>query len=497
MPFAPQDAADTQGLLRAGYGSLPDACFVLLRIADPGAARAWLAAAPITSMADLDTLRTTALNLALSQEGLRALHLSEPVMAGFSAEFLSGMAGDDGRSRRMGDVGTNDPAHWDWGVGARAPHLVLLIYAAAGGLAAWQQQLMMPPWDRAFSVLQTLPTAALDAREPFGFVDGVSQPVVDWTGTPDPSEAAHETYSNLIAVGEMLLGYPNEYGKYTQRPLIAPAAAADTLLPTAEDRPELHDLGRNGTYLVLRQLRQDVTGFWRYMDRQTAGNPAARVALAEAIVGRHMSGEPLLPGGTAIPGVGPDTEATRRNGFTYAADTTGLNCPFGAHVRRANPRNADLPVGTHGVLNRLWWDLGLVRQQPRDDLIASTRFHRILRRGRDYGAQATPDEALATTEPLDAGLHFACLNANIARQFEFVQGAWLAGIAFDGLTGERDPLTAPREGLLGGVPADTFSLPQPSGLMRRIEGLPQFVTVRGGAYFFMPGLRALRWIATA
>ena len=33
-------------------------------------------------------------------------------------------------------------------------------------------------------------------------------------------------------------------------------------------------------------------------------------------------------------------------------------------------------------------------------------------------------------------------------------------------------------------------------LRQRVEGLPQFVTVRGGAYFFLPGRRALRYIAS-
>jgi hypothetical protein len=32
-------------------------------------------------------------------------------------------------------------------------------------------------------------------------------------------------------------------------------------------------------------------------------------------------------------------------------------------------------------------------------------------------------------------------------------------------------------------------------LRRRVSNLPQFVTVRGGAYFFLPGLRALRYFA--
>jgi deferrochelatase/peroxidase EfeB len=195
-----------------------------------------------------------------------------------------------------------------------------------------------------------------------------------------------------------------------------------------------------------------------------------------------------LPAGATVQGVAADEQA--QNGFTYDGDPDGLTCPFGAHLRRANPRNGDMPAGTNGALARLLRNLGLVRQELRDDLIAATRFHRVLRRGRDYGAQVTPEQALAAEAPVQAGLHFICLNANIARQFEFVQGAWLAGRAFNGLTDQRDPITAPRDGS-----TDGFSLPQPDAVPRRVEHLAQFVTTRGGAYCFLPSLAALRWLA--
>jgi deferrochelatase/peroxidase EfeB len=94
----------------------------------------------------------------------------------------------------------------------------------------------------------------------------------------------------------------------------------------------------------------------------------------------------------------------------------------------------------------------------------------------------------------ERGLYFIGLNANIARQFEFVQGAWMMGSKFGGLAEESDPLVGSREPIPGCPVTSSFSLPQASGLRRRITGLPQFVTVRGGAYFFLPGLRALRYL---
>ena len=132
-----------------------------------------------------------------------------------------------------------------------------------------------------------------------------------------------------------------------------------------------------------------------------------------------------------------------------------------------------------------------------DDLTSSVRFHRILRRGREYGSELSPDDALQSAPPNESprGLHFICLNANISRQFEFLQNAWIASTKFSGLTGESDPLLGNREPISGCPVTGNFTMPGSSSLPRRVSGLPQFVTVRGGAYFFLPSLRALRYFA--
>jgi len=134
----------------------------------------------------------------------------------------------------------------------------------------------------------------------------------------------------------------------------------------------------------------------------------------------------------------------------------------------------------------------------REDLTSSTRFHRLLRRGREYGPGLPVADALQPAPPGDAerGLQFVCLGANLGRQFEFLQNAWLMNTKFDGLSGESDPLMA------------TASRYRLSHRRRFFDGArqrrappahrpPQFVTVLGGAYFFMPSLRALRYIARA
>jgi deferrochelatase/peroxidase EfeB len=130
-------------------------------------------------------------------------------------------------------------------------------------------------------------------------------------------------------------------------------------------------------------------------------------------------------------------------------------------------------------------------------VIASTRFHRLLRRGREYGPALSPEQALADAPDKDEhGIHFICIVANILRQFEFVQNAWITSPTFDALSEESDPLLGNR-GAIPGCPAtNLFCLPQESNVRIRITDLPQFVTVRGGAYFFMPSLSALRYLAT-
>jgi len=89
-----------------------------------------------------------------------------------------------------------------------------------------------------------------------------------------------------------------------------------------------------------------------------------------------------------------------------------------------------------------------------------------------------------------------CLVANITRQFEFLQSSWVMSTKFDAMTDESDPLLGNREPIPDAAPTDTFSLPKESGLRNRISGLPQFVTVKGGGYFFLPSLPAIRYFAS-
>jgi deferrochelatase/peroxidase EfeB len=449
-------------------------------------------------------------------------------MDGFSPEFVVGMAGDENRSRRLGDIGENDPQKWIWGVGEREPHILLILLAKDDArLAALVEKMLEQAEGSGLSKIEILPTSDMHGLEPFGFVDGGSQPSFDWDRPRTPGTRADQDYTNLLALGELLLGYRNEYGLLTERPVLAADEKNAAILQREGHPSSRGDLGLNGSYLVFRQLDQHVPRFWQW-----AANEAARVGvtkedLAESMVGRRLDGTPLadLTLGRSIPGV--DADDADINGFLYDTDPDGLSCPLGAHIRRANPRTGDAPGGNQGPIDHLLGMLGLTVRHGRaptsstlpwprnttvwplarseDDAVASARFHRIVRRGREYGEKITPREALDPAKPdPNAGIHFICLNANIARQFEFIQSAWIASAKFAALSGEQDPLlgnrepfpSAPFAGPQAPQPTDGFSRPGAPPNCRHSTGLKQFVTVRGGAYFFLPSLTALKWIAS-
>ncbi len=502
------DYSDVQGLVRFGFANMTEAVYLLLNVRDPQAARAWLAQAPVTTATETNPVPSTALQVAFTRQGLEALGVSDRVIAGFSAEFLSGMAGDANRSRRLGDTGANAPSAWEWGGSGRIPHMVAMLFAERGRLDGWLRSIRGAWFLEGFNEMGWLTTSDLGGREHFGFIDGISQPLIDWNRTRTVSANGNQlAYGNVACLGEFLLGYPNEYNRYTDRPLLDSSDRGAENLPNAEDQPGKRDLGKNGTYVVIRQLRQDVRAFWQYADEATRTAHETGHGVAEAMVGRRLEdGASLAPlSGASIAGVGTTgSEAKRRqdvrlNQFNYATDPDGTDCPLGAHVRRGNPRTPDLPGNPSGILSELMHMLGFGETSLHEDLAASVRFHRVLRRGREYGPGLSPGEAIQPAPPGDPerGLHFIALNANIERQFEFVQNAWMARTKFDGLTEESDPLLGNREPVRGCPFTNTFSIPRKGKVRKRLMEMPQFVTVRGGAYFFLPGIRALRYLAEA
>ena len=457
-----------------------------------------MASAPVNSAKSVSPPPDTSLQIAFSAAGLRAMDMPKSIIEGFSDEFITGMSGDESRSHRLGDTGNNAPDQWDWGGDPeQVPHILLMLYAKAGGLEDWRNSIENEAFSQAFKLQGELPTGELRPDEPFGFIAGISQPKIDWAQHQSTDLHERDTYSNWLAAGDVVLGYPNEYGLYTTRPLIDPQQDKHAwALADAEDDPGMKDFGRNGTYLVIRQLHQDVPGFWQFLDKAADSDPEKREQLAASMVGRERDGSPLAPlVARHIPGV---PWKAHDNHFTYELDPGGTECPVGAHIRRTNPRTGDYPPGVTGLISRLIRALGFGLNRPDADLIASTRFHRLLRRGRSYGPLLTPEDAIKPDAPAaERGLQFICLVGNITRQFEFVQNAWVVSSKFGGVQNERDPLLGTGDPLLNNAETDRFNRPQSAGPMQTTCHMPQFITVKGGGYFFMPGLRALKYIASA
>lgn len=414
--------------------------YLLLRINDQRAGREALKRLTplVASAADQTSpLGDAWLALALSYQGLKALGLPQELLASFSLEFQQGMAA---RASELGDVAANDPQHWEKPFGTPEIHLALVVLAP-------DQIRRHAVLERADQALQAMPELTLlyrqqcaslpTGREHFGFQDGISQPAIEGSGMPasNPREAP-------LKAGEFVLGYPDEW---------------DRLAPVPQ--PEV--LGRNGSYIALRKLHQEVAAFRRYL-RTQAASAAEEELLAAKIVGRWRSGAPLaLAPERDDPELGADVR--RRNDFLYYDDDPkGLKCPPGSHIRRMNPRD-----------------------QFKDEVIQVNR-HRVFRRGQAYGP-ALP-EGVIEDDGAERGMVFTFVGADLRRQFEFVQSQWINQGTFIGAPVERDPLIGPNDG------TGVFTIPK-QPIRRRLQGLPQFVTVRGGEYLFMPGLKALRWLA--
>jgi Dyp-type peroxidase family len=465
----PLDLDDIQGIVARGYSRHRSARYSILRINDAAGARRWLGRVAVASAGERGP--GPALNVALTAGGLAALGVPPGVLTGFAPEFVAGLA-DPTRSRVLGDVGENAPTGWRWGGPATPPvHLVAMLFAADDGeLSSAHSSLSADLSTAGLEEVIGLDTSDHGDREPFGFHDSISQPIVEGLTKSGPS-------SNTVRSGEFILGYLNEYGLYTDRPILPASAPGAAVLPRDPAGSGGADLGRNGTYVIFRQLRQDVPGFWRYLESVTRNpdgtiNGAAKVHLAARFVGRWPGGAPLV--------LSPDRDdpaLANATEFAYhAPDPEGLRCPIGAHVRRSNPRDSlDPDPGTQKSI-----DVG--------------NRHRLLRRGREYGPLTTPEDLARDIREIDdeaeQGLHFVCLSASISRQFEFIQRTWVNSPKFSGLYEDADPLVGSRR-----AGADCFAIPgQP--IRTRLTRLPPFVTVRGGAYFFLPGVKALRYLAS-
>ncbi|MDA0166043.1 Dyp-type peroxidase [Solirubrobacter ginsenosidimutans] len=412
---------------------------VMLRVDDARAGRELLRglAPHVDSAAEWRQPGEPWIAVAITYAGLVALGLPAESLNSFPEAFRVGMAG---RSGQLLDVGDNDPAHWHHPFGSGEIHLGVSVFS--GSEEAWHRTLETARQHYAgrpgLAVVATQDFGAQPGDlNPLGYRDSIGQPAIEGSGVaPLPGQG------RPIKAGEFILGYPGESGG----PLPAPAPGV---------------LGRNGTYVGLRKYESRVATFNRFL-REHAQTDRERELLAAKLVGRWRSGAPLtLAPEVDDPELGADP--SRNDDFTYAGDPHGHQVPLGSHMRRMNPRDTKMA------------------------LLTDVNLHRIIRRSTTYGKPYDP-EALGDAEDGGRGLYFIFLSAKAMDTLEFLQREWINNGNFMSLGAERDPNVGLQEA------GATFTIPQ-TPVRRRIHEIETFNALRGGEYFFLPSLSALRWIA--
>lgn len=469
------DVADVQpGVLQPFAGDL--GAVVLLAVRDRSAAQRWLAGAKgrLAGRPAID------FNLAFTHAGLQALGMPQDQLDAFPLDFRQGM---ERRAAAMGDVRQNHPQEWkrpprNWdGSGLRRPavgkalpridlgevHVLLQLRTPPGVADAGHTdgRRLLPRLGRALAQLEQVSGLAVLSVQPvlrqpagtghFGFADGLGQPTLAAPANPP------RYWSDQVAPGEIFVSHANVRGDGAWR-------------------PALQAFSDNGSYLVLRKLRQRTDRLDQVMARASAAQGLSPSQAEEArrdglarMMGRRQDGTALSDrvGPPAAGGTLPS------NDFDYQADPQGARCPLHSHVRRANPRD-------EGGLHRP----GAMHGTP--------HIPRLLRRGVSYGPGVSSGRGDGSAEE-ERGLLFMAYNARIADQFEVVQ-RWLSGANSSGVhTRHDDPF-------LGVPPAGggrTFRCPVgPDEVLRIDLGSELLVELEWGLYAFTPSQAGLKAITS-
>lgn len=476
---------DIQGYVVRGYAHMMYSRFAYMKITDPKAFKKWLASAwpDITTaqhIPDKAKIADTHLNIGFTHAGLRCLGMKEKNLSAFSREFREGMVSPH-RTRILGDLDSSAPENWIWGgPNTDEIHLCLMVFGRDKNhkdVLARDKAVCLRYYEQLESQFVTMGLEMIysldgatqpENKEHFGFRDGISQPIIEGSGRVGSKD-------NVVKAGEFIFGYRNEFGVYPDTPLLSENQGTVNLLPADAEGSGKKDFGRNGTMMVMRQLQQDVEGFWSFLNEKTKNldgsiNETESLKLGAKMMGRWQSGAPITLFPKKDPGVISDI-----NDFGYAKfDSDGLKCPFGSHLRRTNPRDS---VDDHGV---------------KESLKLSNQ-HRIIRRARLYGQifEGSPTNRKPNGE---VGLLFTCFNADISRQFEFLQYTWGNLPKIKELYNDPDPIIGVKENPESGE-EQNFTI-QDVPVNRTISGLQRFVTVRGGGYFFFPSISAIRYLGT-
>jgi deferrochelatase/peroxidase EfeB len=367
--------------------------------------------------------------------GLRALGVNQASLATFPEEFRQGMAA---RADVLGTTGANHPDNWVGGLANQELHAIVILFArdvAERERCRQEHRDYLQQCD-GVKLLSSLDMEALPpythAHEHFGYRDRLTQSAIEGMGEePAPGSGP------AIKPGEFFLGYPDENG---------PSAG----LP----QPEV--LSRNGSYVAYLRIEEHVGAFRDFL-RQHGDTPEQQELVAAKLMGRWRSGAPLvLSPDKDDPELGGDLQRT--NDFDYGKmDPHGYGCPLGAHIRRMNPR----------------------------DTAANMQRRKMIRRGGTYGPPLPEDKP---EDGVERGIAAFVGCASLIRQFEFAMNVWANDPNFHELGNERDPFVGTQDG--------SFDITIPKRPIRKkIVGLPAFTTIRGGAYFFLPGIKALRYLS--
>ncbi|HEY2462623.1 MAG TPA: Dyp-type peroxidase [Steroidobacteraceae bacterium] len=414
--------------------------YIFLSFKHAAAGRAWLAAVlqkvhSVKAMRDAVSQDRRWVTVAFTWNGLGALGVDAASLATFPEEFRQGMVK---RAAILGDTGSNHPDNWVDKTGGADLHAVAILFARDGNertRATMEHEKLLArcPGVDVLSTLDLEATPPFEyAHDHFGYRDRLSQPVIEGSGdVPTPGSGPP------VKPGEFILGYEDEAG-------------AGPMLP----QPEI--LSRNGSYMAYRRLAEHVGRFREFL-RANGQTLEEQEHIAAKLMGRWRSGAPLvLSPQKDDAALGADPQ--RNNQFNYKEeDPHGYAVPLGSHIRRMNPR----------------------------DTAANINRRRMIRRGATYGsylADGAPDDGT------ERGIGAFVICSSLIRQFEFAQNVWVNDRNFHELGNERDPFVGNQDGALD------FTVPR-RPIRKKFTGLPAFTSVRGGAYFFLPGLKALRWLA--